>query len=166
MATTKVTYASTNTLTVTALQSLANDSTNLLAGWQTDLIDNSSNLNIDDLIAGVIKTGTSPTANNQIQIWVAPVLDGGTTMPDTLTTAGQAAKTLTSTGVKNSGLRLAQSITVSSTSNVAYPFQFLLSDIFPSPPKKYVIFVINGSGAALNSANNAIYQTGLYLTTV
>jgi len=165
MATTiKPTYAATVTLTVTALQSLANDSTNLLAGWQTQEVDNSTNLNMDDFIAGTVRTGTSPTANNQIQIWIAPVLDGGSTYPDTITGGGQATKTLTSTGIKNSGLRLAQSITVSSTSNVVYPFQFFITDVFPTMPKKYVVFFINGSGAALNASGNAVYQTGVYYT--
>ncbi|NBW19056.1 MAG: hypothetical protein EBR82_64880 [Caulobacteraceae bacterium] len=67
MADVKIYYVSPSDATIT-LASLASD-TNLLAGRESNAIDNSSNLYLDYLISGKVTTGTSPTTARSIEVW-------------------------------------------------------------------------------------------------
>ena len=78
MASQKIVYASSVDLTIT-LASLASD-TNLLAGRESDVVDNSSNLYLDYLLSGKVTTGTSPTSARSIEVW-AYALINDTTYP-------------------------------------------------------------------------------------
>lgn len=151
-------YGASAALTITA-GSLANDSTNLLAGRQSTVVDNTSNLWLDYLIAGFVKAGTSPTANSTIEVWAFASADDTPTYPDVLG-GSDAAVTLTSANVKNSGLRPIAFITVDSTSNRVYPIAPVsLANIFGFVPKYWGIVLINGSGAALNASGTSFSYT-------
>ena len=149
----KLAYISRSTLTCT-LASLANDSTNLLAGRQTTVIDNTSNLYTEYGLSGRITAGTSPTANNTIELWAFALLnDSGPVYPDTLG-ASDAAVTITSTNVKNSALFLAKTITVEATSNRSYDFgPISVKNLFGFIPDKFGFFIINGTGVALHATS-------------
>lgn len=161
MTTTKPSYGASAALTLT-LNSLANDSTNLLAGRGSTVVDNTSDLGVDVLVSGVIKTGTSPTAGNNIEVWAWSILDDTPTYPDTIT-GSDANITLTSLNVKTAGaFKLGTLITVDSTSNRTYPFIFSLAALFGgTAPKKWGIWVVNGSGVALNSAGNTVSKASV-----
>ncbi len=62
--------ADSQAVTIT-LASLATSSSRT-AGRESTAISNRSNLDLDHLIGGRITTGTSPTVNKQIDIWIVP----------------------------------------------------------------------------------------------
>ena len=82
---TKYPASSADTSAIThALASLADDNTNKLAGAQTDVVNNTSNLDLDHIVSGVIKAGTSPTSGRTIEVWAfAPykIASGTATYP-------------------------------------------------------------------------------------
>lgn len=157
-------YGDILSLTI-SLASLANDSTNLLAGQQSSVISNLTDLWPDYKVKGFITTGTSPTAGNTIEIWAFSSMNdapNSVTYPDVFG-ASDAARTLTSANVKLSGMKHMHTITVDSTSNRTYPVPPIsVARLFNGVPPHWGVFVINGSGAALNSTsgNHALYYGG------
>jgi hypothetical protein len=145
------TYGSTAALTVTSLASLASD-TNLLAGWSSAVIANGTNLAVSEKITGLIKTGTSPTVSTNVFVYLWAALDDTPTYPDTIT-GSEGAKTITSANVRDSGaFKLANVITVDSTSNRIYPFVVDVAQLFGGHmPKNYGVFIVQNTGAALNA---------------
>lgn len=156
MATLKISSQTLIVPTVTNLQSLASSST-LLAGWESDLFDNTTNKAMDARITGVIKAGTTITAGKVIEIWLYRPYNIATPLyPDVLTGA-QSARTLTSDNLKNAGLRRAAAITVDSTNSQLYPFDFTLSEVFNAPLfDKFGLFITHSMGNALASSGNII----------
>lgn len=152
----KLNYRTRVTLTIT-LGSLADDATNLLAGRQTTVVDNTSNLYTGFQLSGQIKVGTSPTSGNTIEIWAFALLnDTGPVYPDTLG-ASNAGVTLTSTNVKNAAIFPVKTITVDGTTDRVYSFgPISLEDIFGFVPDKFGFVVINGSGVALNASGHSM----------
>lgn len=159
MADIKTKYPATDTVAlVITLASLANDSTNKLAGQQSDIVDNTTNVDLDHLLTGNIRMGTSPTSGNVIEVWAfaaTKVVSGTSTYPDTLTGAGTAAKTLTSANVKNAALRPVAAFTVDATTGRDFPIAPVsIAQLFGgSLPSKWGVFVINASGVALDSTS-------------
>lgn len=156
MADIKTKYPATSSVALTlAIASLAAD-TNLLAGRAGTAVDNTTNLDLDHLVSGVITTGTSPTASTQIEVWAYSaykVVSGTPTYPDSIT-GTDAAKTLTSAGVKIGALRLVAVLTVDGTSNRAYPFSAVsIAGLFGAMPKFWGLFVVHNTAAALNSTS-------------
>ncbi len=159
---TKPSFGSASALTTTNLQSLASSST-YVAGWSSAVIDNTSNLSMDEIVSGLIKVGTSPTANTAVEVWAWEILDDSPTYPDTITGSESGSITLTSLNVKNAGaFKPAATIVLDSTSNRIYPFTFRLSAVFGgSPPKKWGLFITQASTATLNSSGNVITRTSI-----
>jgi len=162
MADIKVKYPQTNADTVAithALASLADDNTNKLAGAQTDIIDNTTNLDLDHILTGVIKLGTSPTAGRTIEIWAfAPrkIASGSATYPDVLTGAGAATKTLTSANVKAGMLIPVMTLTTDGTTGRNMELRPIsIASLFGGNlPPKYGLFVLNCTGVALDSTSS------------
>jgi hypothetical protein len=162
MADFKTKYPATSSIALTlGVASLASD-TNLLAGRASTAVDNTSNLDLDHLVSGVVMTGTTPTVNTTIEVWAYAsykTASGTPTYPDTIT-GTDANKTLTNSGTKAAALRLVASIVVTATSNVAYPFAPVsIASLFGAMPKFWGLFVVHNTGAALNStAGNHDFQ--------
>jgi len=85
-------YGSKTTLTC-AVASLASD-TNLLAGIESSVIDNTTDGFTDVIVSGKLTTGTSPTASRQIEVWAIawdganwPDVFDGTSSGETITQA-------------------------------------------------------------------------------
>lgn len=144
-------YGSSAPLTVTNLASLASDPT-LLAGWSSAAIANGTNLSVTEKITGLIKTGTSPTVGTNIFIYLVPALDDTPTWPDTVT-GSQVTVTLSSANVRDAGaFKLVDTITVTATSNIVYPFSIDVAQWFGGHmPKNYVVFIVHNTGVALNA---------------
>jgi hypothetical protein len=151
MTTLKPLYGASAVLTVTHLDSLASD-TNLLAGWSSAVISNASNLSVTEKITGILTTGTSPTGNTNIFVYLWEALNDTPTYPDAIT-GSEAQITLTSTNVLNAGaFKLVDSILVDSTSNRAYPFSVDVAQYFGGHmPKNYGVFIVHNTVAALNA---------------
>lgn len=148
-------------LTIT-LASLASD-TNLLAGRQSTAISNTTNKYIDALVGGKIMTGTSPTADRNIEVWAWGTYDG------TTYTAGMGASDAnkTVTAKRKLLLGLVQSIPTSSTSDNAYewgPRSVARALGLGQLPRAWGLWVVHNTGVNLNSTggNHEIKFTGVH----
>lgn len=161
MATITTNYGSWTTITA-SLASLASSST-FVAGVESTVIDNSSNKFVDAQVAGFITTGTTPTVG-QIRIYGLSRLDNTPTYPDVFD-GTDSAETVTSAGLGVAFLKGPIIIVMdSTTSNIDYPFTFLLSQIFgPVIPEFWSLFIAHNTVAALNSTggNHVIKYQGI-----
>lgn len=167
MAVTKITYASSASITI-GLNSLATSST-LLAGRESTQVDNTTNLYMDALVQGVVTVGTTPTSGKTIAIYVwGSDTSLATTALDVLD-GTDSAETITNEGVRNSVLRLGAGITLTAaTSDVAYPIApFSVRALFGNMPKYWGLFVTHDTVAALKSTGNTdmFTYTGITYTT-
>lgn len=156
MASRKIEYGTATTGTG-GIHSLATSST-WLAGYEWFVIDNATDKMLDFLVQGVVRVGTTPTANTEIRIYAVGSYDG-TTWPDVFD-GTPSAETITSAGVRDSFAKLAAVMLVdATTSDRDYPFLFTVAALFGGVvPKKVAIFVTHSTAANLNSTSgNQIY---------
>ena len=165
MADLKLAYPSASDVVIT-LASQASD-TNLLAGRQSNVIDNSPGLYLDYLVSGKVTTGTTPTTARSIEVWVAGSWDG-TNWPDVITGAGDAAKTFTSADIKASSVRLLGAMATDATSNRTYYFgpSSVAAQFGGVVPVKFVVFVVHSTAVSLNATagNHQIRLQPIYQT--
>lgn len=157
-------------ITIT-LASLASD-TNLLAGRASTVYDCTTNVSggttppIDLLISVKITTGTTPTVNRRIEVWVYGSMDDTPNYPDAIT-GTDANKTITLSDIKACGLRLLDSMLTNATSNVGYYIssQSVAALFGGILPKKVGVFVVHNTAVNLNStgSNHVITVTPVYL---
>jgi hypothetical protein len=154
-------YGSKTTLTA-AVASLASD-TNLLAGIESSVIDNSTDGFDDIIVSGKVTTGTSPTASRQIEVWA--VAWDGANWPDVFdgTTSGE---TITSSDIKNSICKAVAIMSTNATSDRTYHFTgaSLRAAFGGELPSKVVFFVVHNTGVALNATagNHEFSYQGIY----
>ncbi len=165
MADNKAAYQSSASITCT-LASLATSST-LVAGRSSLEIDNTSDLYLDRPVSGQIEVGTTPTANTVIEVWLIPRLSDSTYF-DTFD-GTDSNITVTSRPILLSYGVLLASINVDvTTSNRKYFFwSSIAGKIGTLPPKKYQLFFVHNTGAALHATggNHIITETPEYVTT-
>ena len=154
-------YGSKTTLTA-SVASLASD-TNLLAGIESSIIDNTADGFDDILVSGKITTGTSPTASRQIEVWA--IAWDGANWPDVFDgTSG--SETITSSDIKNAICRAVAIMSTNSTSDRTYHFTGVsLRNAFGGElPSKIVLFQTHNTGVALNAtaANHELSYYGVY----
>lgn len=157
-----VTPASSD-LTIT-LASLATSST-FIAGRQSTAVDNSTNLYLDYLLAGVVTVGTTPTANTEIRVYVV-ALRNDSTWPDGVG-ATDAAWSTTTAGKGSGYLKLAAVMLCdATTSNVGYSFgPVSVAALFGGVvPDKFAVIVTHSTAVNLNSTagNHVISITPQY----
>jgi len=161
----KLAYVASGSLTIT-LASLATSST-LVAGAESDAIDNSTNKYLDYLISGKITTGTSPAAG-RIEVWIVAELEDAS-WPDVFDGTG-SAETWTTADIKAAGGQLAATIITDTTSNQTYYVgKFSVAALFGgSCPRKFVVFVTQNTTVNLHATagNHALYSQGIYETIV
>lgn len=165
MASIKTAYAASAAVTI-SLASLASD-TNLLAGQESNAIDNTSNLYLDYLLSGLITTGTTPTDARQISVYVAGIYNDTPLWPDVFD-GTDSNETVTSSGVRDAALKLATVIFTNNTSNRGYYFgPISVASLFGGTlPPKFVVFVVHNTGVNLNATagNHIISVIGQYET--
>ena len=132
-------------------ESLAS-STSRTAGVESAAIDETTDLNVDELVGGFVTTGTSPTVNRQIDIWVYAAFNDTPAYPDVID-GTKSAETITSENVRNSAMRLAASILVDNTSDRSYyvaPFSVaaLFGGVLPA---QWGLFLAHDTGVNLNA---------------
>lgn len=145
----KLVYGTASDLTIT-LASLASD-TSLLTGRESATIDNTTDKNVDILVSGDIRAGTSPTASRSIEVWAVGSWDG-TLWPDVFD-GTDSAETITAAEIKNSICRLVAAMATTNTSDRDYFFgPTSLAAVFGGIlPPKMVLFVTHSTGVNLNS---------------
>lgn len=156
MATQTILYGTKTDLTWTPA-SLANGSYDFSA-----LVDNSSDLAIDALVSGKITTGTTPTVNTTLTLYVYGEDGNGQY------TAGISGSDGGTPGAgEQTQLPILAIITVDATSNHTYEYgPIAIAQLFGGViPRKWGVGVLNSSGVALNAtAGNHVcsYQTIKY----
>jgi hypothetical protein len=150
MADIRLKYGTQTTITL-SLASLADDNTNALVGRASTAVVNTNN-DVDHLVSGDIRTGTSPTAARTIEIWAYAQIDDTPTYPDGIT-GTDAAKTFTSDGVKQSALRFLHAIVIEAASDRDYfmPPTSIAQAFGGVLPKRWGLFVVNRTGVALHA---------------
>lgn len=164
MADLKIAYG-TSTAITNAVASLASSST-WVAGYESDVVDNTTNKYLDYEVEGHYTVGTTPTANTEIRIYVVARWDG-TNWPDVFDgTTG--AETVTSEGVRDGFAKLAAVLRVdATTSDRAYPFAFSVAGLFGGVcPPEFVLFTTHNTGVNFNATagNQVTRQRGVYAT--
>lgn len=146
-------YASPTALT-NAIQSLASSGT-FVAGYESDLIDNTTTKYGDVIVSGKVTVGTSPTTGTQILIYIVPAIDpSGTTWPDVFD-GTTSAETVTSAGVARGYSTLAKILDVdSTTSDRAYAYSFSIRNVLGYMPQKCVLFTTHNTAVNLNSTGS------------
>jgi hypothetical protein len=154
-------YGSTTTITA-ALASLASD-TNLLAGLESAIVDNTSDGFEDIILSGKITTGTSPTATRSIEVWA--VAWDSSAWPDVFD-GTSSAETITSADIKASLCKPVAIMPTNNTSDRVYSFtgvsaKQLFGGVLPS---KFILFVTHNTGVALNATagNHELRYQGVY----
>lgn len=153
MATTKLAYSSSNSITIT-LNSLADG-----AAREATAIDNSSTLALDALVRVSVAVGT--VAGEKRVLVYAYGSEDGSTYPDTIT-GSDAGVTLENPTV----LTPAATIPVPSNSKTYESDVFSIARLYGGIlPRKWGLLVVNKSGAALSGSGNAVSYTTVTLTT-
>lgn len=167
----KVAYVATGTYTIT-LTGLATSST-LLAGREGTAVSNASNKYIDELVAGQVMVGTTPTANTQIEVHAVGALDDTPTWPETFT-GSDAAATIGDVVGDGAGIKpgicrpIALLSCQATTSNVPHPFSMMgIRQLFgDAMPVQHLPFVTHSTAVNLNATatNHFIKHTPVYAT--
>jgi hypothetical protein len=154
-------YGSTTTITA-SLASLASD-TNLLAGLESAIIDNTSDGFEDIILSGKITTGTSPTATRSIEVWA--VAWDSSAWPDVFD-GTSSAETITSADIKASLCKPVAIMPTNNTSDRTYSFTGVSAkQVFGGVlPSKFILFVVHNTGVALNATagNHELRYQGVY----
>jgi hypothetical protein len=154
-------YGSKTTITA-AVASLASD-TNLLAGIESSIIDNTTDGFEDIILSGKSTTGTSPTASRQIEVWA--VAWDGSGWPDVFD-GTTSSETITSADIKSIICRSVATMPTNNTSDRTYHYTGVSAkQVFGGVlPGKFVLFVVHNTGVALNStaANHEHSYQGVY----
>lgn len=151
---TKYPASSANSTALTiSLASLASDS-NRLAGRESTVVDNTTNLDLDHLVSGKIRTGTSPTVSKVIEVYaysVSKIATGTPTYVDAFT-GSDANKSVTSANVRASALRLVWSTQVDATSDRDYYIPpTSIASLFGELPAYWGLWVVHDTAVNLNS---------------
>lgn len=154
MADFKLKYPSGDTVAMTcAIAGLASSTS--WAGRASTAVSNTSNLDLDHLVSGLITLGTSPTASKTVSVYAyAPIriVSGTPTYPDGIT-GTDANKTMTSANVATAALVWLWSGTTDATTGRALymPPRSVAMAFGGQLPPYWGIFVTHDSVAALDA---------------
>lgn len=161
----KLAYAASGAQTQTNLDALASSSTHV-AGWESGAIDNSTNLYLDYIINAKIQVESAGLSAGEIRMYLVAELEDAS-WPDVFD-GTESAETVTDTEVRDAICRLAAvSVTDTTASRTYYLNCPSVAAVFNGTvPRKFVIFITQSSGAALESTGdpNQVYVKGVYQT--
>ncbi len=155
MTTLKTLYPQSNADSVAITITLASlASSTAWAGRASTAINNTSNLDLDHLVSGKIKLGTSPTVSKTVQVYAyaaQSIASGTPTYPDGIT-GSDAAKTMTSANVAYACLRFLWAGTTDATTGLVLEMPpTSIAQVFGSVPPYWGLFVVHDSGVNLDS---------------
>ncbi len=154
---------SLQSMTVTNLHSLSSSPT---AGWQSDGVDYSSNLYLDDLWQFLFDTANTAAANSKAFFCFAAHSFDGTnyTSPATGT---EGTITLVDVTANALAMRTLGSVPyVTTNENPMSAGMSMAATLNGTLPSKAAVAVINHSGAALSASGNTVKHRGVYATVV
>lgn len=151
--------ASSTALTI-SLASLASGAAGVYtAGQESAAVDNRTTQDLDHLLSGKIRTGTSPTASRSINVYIYANISsssGTPTYPDVLD-GTDSAETFTSANVMMGAVKFLTSITIDATSDRDYFFgPISIAQFFGGTlPKWWGVYVAHDCGVALNGTGGS-----------
>lgn len=164
MASVKMAYAASSNLTVTNLHSLASSST-LVSGWESNEIDNSTNLYVDYIVTAKITVASSGLSNGSIALRMVQKLDDSTYPGGFDGTESTETTPLDDENGTASGSKL---IAASATDTTASQVYYLSGTIAAANggvcPEKFVLFISHSTGANLHASANQVTIKGVYAT--
>jgi hypothetical protein len=150
----KQAFGAEQTLTVTSLHSLASSAT---AGWQSAVIDNTTNLYLETEISIVLDFANTAPANSR-GVYVYMYRGVGTTYTNPAT-GTEGALTLLDVTANAQALQQVAFIPYT-TADETVEYVFRVKDL----PPKWGLALMNHSGAALAASGNTVKYSGVYYT--
>lgn len=160
MADVKIAYSTVQTMTVTNLHSLANSAT---VGWQSGVVDNTSNLYEDALVQVVLDFANTAPANEKAAfVFAYAGLDTTYSNPASGT---EGSITIASIAGNPQSFKQIGTVVYNTQDEVVETSPMSVAAVFGGVlPPKWGIIIINYSGAALASSGNSVTWRGVYHT--
>lgn len=160
MATVALSYSSVQTMTVTNLHSKASSAT---AGWQSAVVDNTTDLYLDAHVQVVLDfANTAPANDKAAYVYAYGGLNTTYTNPASGSEGGITLVDITANG---QNLKLIGTIPYTTADEVAEGQPMSVAAAFGGfLPPKWGIVVMNYSGAALAASGNSVTWRGIKLT--
>ena len=163
MASVKVAYAAASNLTVTNLAGLSSSATWVL-GWESDAVDNTSNLYLDYRVTAKITAESAGLSAGEIRLYLVGMLDDST-WPDVFD-GTESTETVTDTEIRDAICLLgAMTMTDTTASRVYYLDCPSVAAVFGGNlPAKFVIFITQSTGTTLETTGQQVTIKGSYAT--
>lgn len=162
MADVKLALSAVQSMTVTNLNSLASSAT---AGWQSAVVDNTTNLYEDALLQVIIDfANTAPANSKACYIFGYAGLETTYTNPASGT---QGSITLLDVTTNAQAMPLIGVLPYTTADEVAESRVMSVAAAFGGVlPPKWGVVIINHTGAAIAASGNSVKWTGVYRTVV
>lgn len=167
MASVKIAYAASSNLTVTALNAGLASSATHVTGWESDAVDNTSNLYLDYLVSGKFTVESAGLSVGEIRVRIVAMLDDSTWPGGVFNGVESTVTTpLDDENGTAAGSRLGAVILTDTTASQVYQMApFSVAGLFGGVcPAKFVIFVTQSTGTTLETSGNQITIKGVYAT--
>lgn len=151
----QVTYPANSTAFTFVLASLATSSTKLVGRASTAVV-NTTTLDLDHLVSGKVMTGTSPTVDKTIELWlyVPRIYNSGGSTYALGITGTDAGFTIGTDSAKLQGLIRVDIVTVTATSNTSYEFRaFSVAKKVGYMPPAYGLFLTHDTAVNLHATS-------------
>lgn len=159
----KLALQAVQTMTVTNLHSLASSAT---AGWQSAVVDNTSNLFLDALLMVVIDhANTAPGSSKASIIFAYGGIESGTyTNPFS---GSEGALTLTDITTNSQSARYVGTVVYTTQDEITESGPWSIANAFGGAlPPFWGVGIMNHSGAAYHSSGNTVKYRGIYATVI
>ena len=162
----KIAYGASASFTVTNLHSLAASAT-WIAGWESNSVDNTSNLYTDYLISGLVKTAASNNQAGQVRVYVVAMI-ADATWPDAFD--GTESTESVAAAVRDAVCKLGAVVQVTADASASYPFgPFSVASLFGGVcPAKFVVYITGNAATSTNAQfaadTNIVTYKGIYST--
>ena len=167
MTTVNIAYGTYTAMTVTNLQSLANDTSDPFSGWQSARVSNISTLADDyEVVIHLPMAATAASGDKTVYVYLIPwvTTDGGTTWlcggNFSTTTAPTGSEGTASISDPNSMIKAARLPYVITSQPVDGYFN--ISQFLGAAPDGWSLAIRNGSGAALSTGCVVSYRAITY----